>query len=198
LGTFHFPDERLLLKMWEIIPDDNFGLNLDPSHLILQMIDYGRVVREFSEKLFYVHVKDLQIDRDGLYNNGMLSRGIGWQIPRLPGLGDVDWEKFFAALKSIGYDDVVSMEHEDRLGFHDPDLVRRDRRALRLRRSVPVPGASERCRRRRARPGGRPEQRWQRLTSECTLMSVADISNPPPITSISVSPSRECTMKSAA
>ncbi len=37
-------------KMWEIIPDDNFGLNLDPSHLILQMIDYERVIREFSEQ----------------------------------------------------------------------------------------------------------------------------------------------------
>ena len=35
-------------KMWEIIPDDNFGLNLDPSHLMLQMIDYERVVREFA------------------------------------------------------------------------------------------------------------------------------------------------------
>jgi sugar phosphate isomerase/epimerase len=34
-------------KMWEIIPDDNFGLNLDPSHLIWQLIDYERVIREF-------------------------------------------------------------------------------------------------------------------------------------------------------
>jgi sugar phosphate isomerase/epimerase len=50
-------------KMWEIIPDDNFGLNLDPSHLILQMIDYERVVREFASKLFHVHAKDLHIDR---------------------------------------------------------------------------------------------------------------------------------------
>ena len=39
-------------KMWEIIPDDNFGLNLDPSHLILQMIDYERVVREFAQQDF--------------------------------------------------------------------------------------------------------------------------------------------------
>lgn len=68
--------------MWEIIPDDNFGLNLDPSHLILQMIDYERVAREFGSKLFHVHTKDLYIDRDGLYNNGVLSQGMGWQIPR--------------------------------------------------------------------------------------------------------------------
>jgi sugar phosphate isomerase/epimerase len=112
-------------KMWEIIPDDNFGLNLDPSHLILQMIDYERVIREFSSKIFHVHAKDLHIDREGLYNNGVLSQGMGWQVPRLPGLGDVDWAKFIAALKSVGYDDVVSIEHEDRNYEGDEDLVKK-------------------------------------------------------------------------
>ena len=112
-------------KMWEIIPDANFGLNLDPSHLILQMIDYERVIHEFAEKLFHVHAKDLHIDRDGLYNNGVLSQGMGWQVPRLPGRGDVDWSKFIAALKSVGYDYVVSIEHEDRDFEGDEDLVKR-------------------------------------------------------------------------
>lgn len=112
-------------RMWEIIPDDNFGLNLDPSHLILQMIDYERVVREFSSKIFHVHAKDLHIDREGLYNNGVLSQGMGWQVPRLPGLGDVDWSKFIGALKSAGYDNVVSIEHEDRDYEGDEALVKK-------------------------------------------------------------------------
>ena len=112
-------------RMWEIIPDDNFGLNLDPSHLIWQMIDYERVIREFSDKLFHVHAKDLHIDRDGLYNNGTLSLGMGWQVPRLPGRGDVDWGKFFAALGDVGYDYVVSIEHEDRDYEGDEDLVKK-------------------------------------------------------------------------
>ncbi len=112
-------------KMWEIIPDDNFGLNLDPSHLILQMIDYERVIREFSSKIFHVHAKDLHIDREGLYNNGVLSQGMGWQVPRLPGLGDMDWAKFFAALTSARYDYVVSIEHEDRVFEGDEGLVKR-------------------------------------------------------------------------
>lgn len=112
-------------KMWEIIPDENFGLNLDPSHLILQMIDYERVVREFSGKIFHVHAKDLHIDRDGLYNNGVLSQGMGWQVPRLPGLGDMDWAKFFAALTAARYDYVVSIEHEDRAFEGDEELVKR-------------------------------------------------------------------------
>jgi len=112
-------------KMWEIIPDDNFGLNLDPSHLILQMIDYERVIREFSSKLFHVHAKDLHIDDEGLYNNGVLSQGMGWQVPRLPGRGDVDWQKFFATLADVGYDYVVSIEHEDREYEGDEELVKR-------------------------------------------------------------------------
>jgi sugar phosphate isomerase/epimerase len=112
-------------KMWEIIPDDNFGLNLDPSHLILQMIDYERVIREFAGKIFHVHAKDLHIDREGLYHNGVLSQGMGWQVPRLPGLGDMDWAKFFAALTAARYDYVVSIEHEDRVFEGDEDLVKR-------------------------------------------------------------------------
>jgi sugar phosphate isomerase/epimerase len=112
-------------KMWEILPDDNFGLNLDPSHLILQMIDYERVIREFSSKIFHVHAKDLHIDREGLYNNGVLSQGMGWQVPRLPGLGDMDWGKFFAALTAARYDYVVSIEHEDRVYEGDEELVKR-------------------------------------------------------------------------
>jgi sugar phosphate isomerase/epimerase len=112
-------------KMWEIIPDDNFGLNLDPSHLILQMIDYERVVFDFADKIFHVHAKDLEIDREGLYQNGVLSQGMGWQVPRLPGLGDVDWGKFISALYRIGYDYVVSIEHEDRAFEGNEDLIKR-------------------------------------------------------------------------
>lgn len=112
-------------KMWEIIPEDNFGLNLDPSHLILQMIDYERVVREFASKIFHVHAKDLHIDREGLYNHGVLSQGMGWQVPRLPGLGDMDWGKFFAALTAARYDYVISIEHEDRAFEGSEELVKR-------------------------------------------------------------------------
>lgn len=112
-------------KMWEIIPDDNFGLNLDPSHLILQMIDYERVIREFGDKIFHFHAKDLHIDREGLYDNGVLSQGMGWQVPRLPGLGDIDWAKVFAALTAARYDYVVSIEHEDRVFEDNEELVKR-------------------------------------------------------------------------
>jgi sugar phosphate isomerase/epimerase len=112
-------------RMFEIIPDVNFGLNLDPSHLVWQMIDYVRVVRDFAPRIFHVHAKDMEVDRDGLYEQGVLSLGVGWQVPRLPGLGEVRWDRFIAALYAIGYDWVVSIEHEDRKFEGDVDLVKR-------------------------------------------------------------------------
>lgn len=112
-------------EMWEIIPDENFGLNLDPSHLVLQMIDYLRVVEEFKGRIFHVHAKDLAIDREGLYQHGVLSQGMGWQVPRLPGLGDMDWPRFIAALYRSGYDYVLSIEHEDRSFEKTEELVKR-------------------------------------------------------------------------
>lgn len=112
-------------RMFEIIPDDNFGLNLDPSHLVWQFIDCTRVVRDFAPRIFHVHAKDLEIDREGLYENGVMSLGMGWQVPRLPGLGEVRWDRFISALYAIGYDWVVSIEHEDRKFEGELGLVQR-------------------------------------------------------------------------
>jgi sugar phosphate isomerase/epimerase len=112
-------------RLFEILPDDNVGLNLDPSHLLWQMIDAERVVREFAGRIFHVHAKDMEIDREGLYEHGVLSLGMGWQVPRLPGLGEVRWDRFLAALYRAGYDGVVSVEHEDRQFDGDVDVVKR-------------------------------------------------------------------------
>ncbi len=101
------------------------GLNFDPSHLVWQMIDQGRFIREFGAHILHAHAKDLMIDRDGLYERGVLSAGIGWQVPRMPGLGEVDWSGFFAGLYRAGYDGPVIIEHEDRRFEGSDDLVKR-------------------------------------------------------------------------
>ena len=89
------------------------------------MIDMERFIREFGPHILHVQAKDLMIDREGLYERGILSAGIGWQVPRLPGLGEVDWPVFFAALYRVGYDGDIIIEHEDR-GFEKTDeLVKR-------------------------------------------------------------------------
>ena len=112
-------------EMFSAIPDENFGLNLDPSHLVWLMIDYERAVYDFGERIFHAHAKDLEVRRDGLYRHGTLSGGIGWQVPRLPGLGEVNWQRFVAALYAVGYDNVLSIEHEDRKFESTEELVKR-------------------------------------------------------------------------
>ena len=112
-------------EMFSIVDSPSFGLNLDPSHLVWLQIDYERVVRDYAAKIFHVHAKDLEIDRDGLYRNGTISLGMGWQVPRLPGLGEVRWSRFVAALYRVGYDYVVSVEHEDRSFEGSEELVER-------------------------------------------------------------------------
>jgi sugar phosphate isomerase/epimerase len=112
-------------EMFTAIPDDNFGLNLDPSHLLWQMIDIERAVHEFGERIFHVHGKDMEVRPDGLYEHGVLGLGIGWQVPRLCGLGQVDWGRFVGALYAVGYDNVVSIEHEDRQFEGSVELVQR-------------------------------------------------------------------------
>jgi len=112
-------------EMFNVIPDPGFGLNLDPSHLVWQMIDYERVVYDFADRILHVHAKDLEVRRDGLYRHGTFSAGMGWQVPRLPGLGEVDWPRFVSALYAVGYDRWISIEHEDRAFEGDVELVKR-------------------------------------------------------------------------
>ena len=112
-------------QMFEMIPDENFGLNFDPSHLVWQMIDYVRAVHEFGARIFHVHAKDLRIDREQLYQRGIMSLGMGWQVPRLPGLGEVKWNDFFSALYAVGYDSAVCIEHEDRAFEKTEELIKR-------------------------------------------------------------------------
>ena len=112
-------------RLFEAMPGDTMGLNLDPSHLVWQFIDIPRVVREFGSRIYHVHAKDLEVDRDGLYDNGVMSLGMGWQVPRMPGLGEVPWHRFIAALIAARYDGVVSVEHEDRAFEGSLDLVKR-------------------------------------------------------------------------
>jgi sugar phosphate isomerase/epimerase len=112
-------------RLFEIVDADNFGLNLDPSHLVWQFIDYERAVREFGPRIRHVHAKDMEIDRNGLFEHGVMATGVGWQIPRLPGLGEIRWDRFIAALYAVGYDGAISIEHEDRVFEGNEDLVKR-------------------------------------------------------------------------
>jgi sugar phosphate isomerase/epimerase len=67
----------------------------------------------------------MEIDREMLYQDGVLGCGFTWAIPRLPGLGAVRWSEVIAALYRNGYDYVISIEHEDRAFEATEELVKR-------------------------------------------------------------------------
>ncbi|WP_116125376.1 sugar phosphate isomerase/epimerase family protein [Lewinella sp. IMCC34183] len=101
-------------RMWEDIPSDAWGLNYDPSHPILMQMDYTKPLRDYSDRLVHVHAKDLRIDRDRLDRHGVFAHPALWHTPKLPGMGDVDWGRFFGYLTDAGYDGPVCVEVEDR------------------------------------------------------------------------------------
>ena len=116
-------------RMFEAIPDENFGLNYDPSHFVWQHMDWLVPLTEFAKRIFHVHAKDVAIDRTALNNVGILAHPLEYHDPKLPGRGDIDWAEFCDALKASGYDGPVCVEVEDR-EFEDSLEARKE--SLRL------------------------------------------------------------------
>lgn len=101
-------------RMFAEIPSEHFGLNYDPSHMVWQHMDYIRPLREFADKLFHVHAKDVRVDRHRLDDVGVMATPLSFHTPKLPGLGEVDWGRFFSVLTDVGYEGPVCIEVEDR------------------------------------------------------------------------------------
>lgn len=101
-------------RMFEEIPSPNFGLNYDPSHMIWQGMDYLKPIREFADRLVHIHAKDVRLDRHRLDDVGILAHPTQYHTPKLPGMGDVDWGRFFSVLSDVGYRGPVCVEVEDR------------------------------------------------------------------------------------
>ena len=100
-------------RMFETIPSANFGLNYYPSHLRMQLMDPIAPIREFGPRIFHTHAKDMRIDRERLNDVGVLVLPMERSTAKIPGLGDIDWGKWIAALTDAGYDGPVCVEVED-------------------------------------------------------------------------------------
>jgi sugar phosphate isomerase/epimerase len=100
-------------RMFADLPSANFGLNYDPSHFVLQFMDPVSPLREFREKLFHLHAKDVKIHRDRLNEVGAFAEPLKWHQPRIPGYGEIEWARFVGALMETGYDGPVCIEVED-------------------------------------------------------------------------------------
>lgn len=110
-------------ELWDVlfneIPDENLGLNFDPSHLLYLGIDHERAATEYASRIFHAHAKDAEFLPEGRYRYGVFSSQVehrghaGWWRYRMPGKGAVDWTSFIRTLEDVGYNGVLSIEHED-------------------------------------------------------------------------------------
>lgn len=98
-------------RLFEVVPDANFGLNFDPSHLHWQGIDYLAAVDKFAPRIFHSHAKDTEIKET--VRRWVGSHGDGWWRYVIPGLGQIKWGEYIGALRRNGYNGVLSIEHED-------------------------------------------------------------------------------------
>jgi sugar phosphate isomerase/epimerase len=105
-------------RMFETIPSANFGLNYDPSHLVMQLMDPIAPIREFGQRIFHAHAKDMRIDRDRLNDIGSLEPPMLRSTAKIPGLGDVNWGQWIGALTDSGFNGAVCVEVEDEAFEH--------------------------------------------------------------------------------
>ena len=114
------PETMLKLRS---IAGPSVGCNFDPSHLFWQQIDPIAAIRVLGDAIFHVHAKDTQIYEANLPKTGVLDtkpytdeRNRGW-IFRTCGYGHGEswWREFVSTLRLFGYDNVLSIEHEDSL-----------------------------------------------------------------------------------
>ncbi len=101
-------------KLFADLGSPNLGLNYDPSHLVFQHMDYLKPIREFIDRIFHVHAKDVRLDQHLVDEHGIFAHPNLYHFPKLPGLGDVHWGRFFSVLSDAGYRGPVCVEVEDR------------------------------------------------------------------------------------
>ncbi len=108
--------------VFDVLPDENLGLNYDPSHLIWQGIDYLAGVDIYKDRIFHTHAKDTDMRDHVRRHVGYL--GGGWWRYVIPGFGQIDWGTYIERLYNIGYDGVLSIEHEDGAQGREEGFIR--------------------------------------------------------------------------
>jgi sugar phosphate isomerase/epimerase len=101
-------------RLFSDLGSPHLGLNYDPSHLVFQHMDYLKPIREFIDRIYHVHAKDVRLDSHLVDEHGIFAHPNLYHFPKLPGLGDVQWGRFFSVLSDAGYQGPVCVEVEDR------------------------------------------------------------------------------------
>ncbi len=114
---------EMLLLLRDRVGMEEIACNFDPSHLFWQGIDPTVAVRRLGGAIAHVHAKDCSIDESVVAYRGVLDwkhygdiLNRAWTF-RTVGYGHDagTWNAFFSALRSVGYDGTISIEHEDAL-----------------------------------------------------------------------------------
>ena len=109
-----------LLRLRSAVGNE-LGINFDPSHLFWQGMDPVQTILELGDAIFHIHAKDTALNEKNIAVNGVLdARSYGkvkersW-IFRTVGYGHSAevWKNMISALAAVGYDYVLSIEHED-------------------------------------------------------------------------------------
>lgn len=98
-------------ELFDAIPSASLCLNFDPSHLQWMGADVVNAVRIFGKRICHVQAKDAEVLPSRLAETTYFADG--WWRYRLPGYGQVPWRQMFSALREVGYEGVISIEHED-------------------------------------------------------------------------------------
>lgn len=108
----HNPDAWNL--MFDALPVDNIGLQWEPCHQLLNLIDPIPQLREWAPRIFNIHGKDANVAWDIVRKQGVNGvRRFSWD--RTPGFGDTDWTEIITILHQSGYQGTIDIE-----GWHDP------------------------------------------------------------------------------
>ncbi len=105
-------------RAWELmfnaLPYDNIGLQWEPCHQMVQLVDPIPQLRKWVGKMFNIHGKDATVAWDVIRECGTHS-GVPYCWHRTPGFGDSNWTDIISILRMNGYSGSVDIE-----GFHDP------------------------------------------------------------------------------
>ena len=120
-----------MLRIREAVGPE-LGANFDPSHLIWQGMDPVAVIRELGDAIFHVHAKDTKLDKYNIAKTGVLdTKPYGDEINRSwifrsvgYGNDEVYWKDIVSNLRLVGYDHVLSIEHEDSLMSQNEGLTK--------------------------------------------------------------------------
>ncbi|SRR5579883_171249 len=108
----HNPDAWEL--MFNEVPAENLGLEWEPCHQLVYLIEPLPQIRKWAKKIFHVHGKDATVRWDVIREHGVFGKE-RFVFMRTPGFGDSNWTDIVSELRRAGYKGSIDIE-----GWHDP------------------------------------------------------------------------------